>query len=197
MSGNSNVGSASVYEAKDQRPVPTKNSDNMDDIAKQFHEGKVGSHKPNDPSTFCTSSYTHASFTPLWDFPLPYLMICALMTSTDVRAHSTEDERSIANRLAKETEEGEPEDEKSREAELGKIDPTLPAKSHGNQPSKGALIDKEIQDEEAESKSISSPSESRKFWGKKEGCRKSCRRDGEVDGCVGRKGKGQERPGGM
>eukprot|EP01083_Nonionella_stella_P317907 1159600_1 len=110
MSGNSNVGSASVYEAKDQRPVPTKNSDNMDDIAKQFHEGKVGSHKANDPK----------------------------------------DERSIANRLAKETEEGEPEDEKSREAELGKIDPTLPAKMHGNQPSKGALIDKEIQDEEAE-----------------------------------------------
>jgi len=112
-------------------------------------------------------SAPHHTLTPLlplfWTFPLlspPLLHDIRLPHDkycTDPRAHSTEDERSIANRLAKETEEGEPEDEKSREAELGKIDPTLPAKSHGNQPSKGALIDKEIQDEEAESKFVPLP----------------------------------------
>ena len=92
---------------------------------------------------------------------------------------TTEDERSIANRLAKETEQGEPEDEKSREAELGKIDPTLPAKSHGNQPSKGALIDKEIQDEEAESKFHFPPKEEKSEEYER---REERKKDGEVDG---------------
>ena len=36
------------------------------------------------------------------------------------------------------------------EQALGEEDPTLPAKMHGNEPSRGAKIDKELQDEEAE-----------------------------------------------
>lgn len=36
------------------------------------------------------------------------------------------------------------------EEALGEEDPTLPAKRHGHEPSKGAKIDKELQDEDAE-----------------------------------------------
>ena len=62
----------------------------------------------------------------------------------------TEDERSIANKLAREEKrekEPEPEDFETKQS---KKDPTLPATTHGNEPSKGAKIDKEIQDEEEE-----------------------------------------------
>ena len=37
----------------------------------------------------------------------------------------------------------------SEEDKLAQQDPTAPAKMHGNEPSKGAKIDKEIEDEEA------------------------------------------------
>ncbi|KAE8447703.1 hypothetical protein EG329_010510 [Mollisiaceae sp. DMI_Dod_QoI] len=66
------------------------------------------------------------------------------------KANDSKDERSIANKLAREEKrEKEPENE-SEEAKQYKQDPTLPAKMHGNEPSKGAKIDAEIQAEEEE-----------------------------------------------
>ncbi|KAJ5496660.1 hypothetical protein N7463_008647 [Penicillium fimorum] len=60
----------------------------------------------------------------------------------------SKDGRSIANKLA--SQENKPDssthnDEYNAEAELSKQDPTKPAKSHGNAPSKGAKIDAELQ----------------------------------------------------
>jgi len=67
---------------------------------------------------------------------------------------SAEDERSIGNRLNAAKAQNEGDDPKGKklddENELAKEDPTAPAKSHGNEPSKGAKIDKSIQDEEEE-----------------------------------------------
>ncbi|OCT44430.1 hypothetical protein CLCR_06389 [Cladophialophora carrionii] len=62
-----------------------------------------------------------------------------------------QDERSIANRLAT----AEPQNDGTSgkalnaEARAGQTDATAPAKMHGNEPSRGAQIDKELQDEEA------------------------------------------------
>ena len=69
----------------------------------------------------------------------------------------TEDERSIGNRLNA----AEPQNDESsvsassgkhlsKEDKLAQDDPTAPARMHGNEPSKGAKIDKSIEDEEAE-----------------------------------------------
>ncbi|KAK3330562.1 hypothetical protein B0H66DRAFT_527910 [Apodospora peruviana] len=63
-------------------------------------------------------------------------------------ATDSKDQRSIANRLA--AAERPEHDEESQETKLYKKDPTLPAKSHGNEPSRGAKIDAEIQAEEEE-----------------------------------------------
>ncbi|KAK0387852.1 hypothetical protein NLU13_4097 [Sarocladium strictum] len=66
-------------------------------------------------------------------------------------AHSnldSKDERSIANRLA--AEEDNDDENISEEAKLAKKDPTLPAKMHGNEPSRGAKIDAQLQAEEEE-----------------------------------------------
>ncbi|KUI56103.1 hypothetical protein VM1G_09099 [Cytospora mali] len=63
------------------------------------------------------------------------------------QATDSKDQRSIANRLAAEERKGE-EDTDDKETSLSKQDPTLPAKAHGNAPSKGAKIDAEIQAEE-------------------------------------------------
>lgn len=52
MSGTSNVGQGSVYEAGDQRPHPPKNADNMDEFAKKFAAGNTANiHNKDDPST--------------------------------------------------------------------------------------------------------------------------------------------------
>lgn len=62
----------------------------------------------------------------------------------------TEDERTIANKLAREEKrENEPE-EMSEEDRASQLDPTLPARLHGNEPSKGAKIDLQLQQEEEE-----------------------------------------------
>ncbi|KAI4252568.1 MAG: hypothetical protein LQ352_004230 [Teloschistes flavicans] len=61
-----------------------------------------------------------------------------------------EDERSIANKLAREEKRQNEPEQISQEAKDSQIDPTLPAKKHGNEPSKGAKIDAEIQQEEEE-----------------------------------------------
>ncbi|PHH88877.1 hypothetical protein CDD83_6923 [Cordyceps sp. RAO-2017] len=104
MSGNSSVGTRSLYEAGDQRNVKRSEME----TAERFEEGKPGSHLAND----------------------------------------SKDQRSIANRLAAEERKSEPSDDK--ETAMSKKDPTLPARAHGNEPSKGAKIDAEIQAEEEE-----------------------------------------------
>jgi hypothetical protein len=60
----------------------------------------------------------------------------------------SKDERSIANRLA--AEEKKQDEGDDYETSLLKKDPTLPAKAHGNEPSKGAKIDASLQAEEEE-----------------------------------------------
>ncbi|KAI5464068.1 hypothetical protein BGZ63DRAFT_461219 [Mariannaea sp. PMI_226] len=60
----------------------------------------------------------------------------------------SKDERSIANRLAAEERREDAGDDK--ETAMSKKDPTLPAKMHGNEPSKGAKIDAQLQAEEEE-----------------------------------------------
>jgi len=71
--------------------------------------------------------------------------------------NDSKDERSIANRLSNEEQKDEDDagrtstkGAKTAEQKLGEEDPTAPARAHGNEPSKGAKIDKEIADEEAE-----------------------------------------------
>jgi len=67
------------------------------------------------------------------------------------QANDSKDQRSIANRLAASDTQNDSSSGKAKSAETraGEIDPTLPAKMHGNEPSRGAKIDKEIEDEEA------------------------------------------------
>ncbi|MCJ1399733.1 hypothetical protein MMC11_002935 [Xylographa trunciseda] len=65
------------------------------------------------------------------------------------KATDSKDERSIANRLANEEKKSDGDDD-SKETQMLKKDPTLPARSHGNEPSKGAKIDAELQAEEEE-----------------------------------------------
>ncbi|CAI7583733.1 unnamed protein product [Penicillium discolor] len=63
----------------------------------------------------------------------------------------SKDGRSIANKLASQENKSDPSkhrNEYDAEAELSKQDPTKPAKSHGNAPSKGAKIDAELKAED-------------------------------------------------
>ncbi|RMZ80328.1 hypothetical protein DV738_g2762, partial [Chaetothyriales sp. CBS 135597] len=63
------------------------------------------------------------------------------------------DQRSLANRLAAASSQNDDNSsgkDLSREDKAAQEDATLPAKLHGNEPSRGAKIDKEIADEEAE-----------------------------------------------
>ncbi|MCJ1453113.1 hypothetical protein MMC28_003458 [Mycoblastus sanguinarius] len=106
MSGYSNVGGSSVYEAGDQRT--TKNSEINN--AERYKEGQPNSHLAND----------------------------------------SKDERTIANKLAREEKRQNEPEPIAKEAAESQKDPTLPAKNHGNEPSKGAKIDAEIQEEEEE-----------------------------------------------
>lgn len=148
MSGTSNVGNSQVYEAKDQRT-----SKNMDDIADKFTEGKIGSHKSDDPSTFpfIIPPFSSLSFTHY----IPLILPSPPSPASRAPANASlllppEDERSIANRLENESKHGDKDEEKSKEDELREQDATLPAKSHGNKPSKGAIIDQQIREEEEE-----------------------------------------------
>ncbi|KAL4943611.1 hypothetical protein BDV06DRAFT_189505 [Aspergillus oleicola] len=64
----------------------------------------------------------------------------------------SKDQRSIGNRLAAQSKESDPSHHHNKdfqpEAELSKQNPTKPAKLHGNEPSKGAKIDAELQAED-------------------------------------------------
>ncbi|KAJ4312349.1 hypothetical protein N0V94_007503 [Neodidymelliopsis sp. IMI 364377] len=65
------------------------------------------------------------------------------------KAQDSKDERSIANKLERESKREDEDDEKlSEEDRLRKVDATLPAKLHGNEPSAGAKLDQELRDEE-------------------------------------------------
>jgi len=63
--------------------------------------------------------------------------------------NDSKDERSIGNRLAAAKPQNDSESGKGdAEAKAAQEDPTLPARMHGNEPSRGAQIDAEIQAEE-------------------------------------------------
>ena len=128
MSGTGNVGTASVYEAGDQRNVP--DSEKPENQNTPYEEGKQGSHQANDPSTFPSNSQYIDKLTD----------------------NHLEDERSIGNRLAAANPQNDDTSGKNKTAEqiAGESDPTAPARMHGNEPSKGAKIDKKIEDEEAD-----------------------------------------------
>ncbi|ETI20777.1 hypothetical protein G647_07119 [Cladophialophora carrionii CBS 160.54] len=72
-------------------------------------------------------------------------------TKNSHQANDSKDERSIANRLATAEPQNDGTSGKALDAEAkaGQTDATAPAKMHGNEPSRGAQIDKELQDEEA------------------------------------------------
>jgi hypothetical protein len=137
MSGQSNVGNSQVYEAGDQRTVSNAELEHQKKEAR-FHEGKENAHNALDSSKFPQHLLQHHFNNPI----LPHLGSNTKLTST------TEDERTIANKLERE-EKRENEDEKlSEEDRARKIDATLPAKLHGNEPSKGAKLDQELREEE-------------------------------------------------
>ncbi|EAW13163.1 uncharacterized protein ACLA_016090 [Aspergillus clavatus NRRL 1] len=60
----------------------------------------------------------------------------------------SKDERSIANKLAAQEKHSGVSSNYQPEAALSKRDPTAPATRHGHEPSKGAKIDKELQEED-------------------------------------------------
>ncbi|KAI1427375.1 hypothetical protein F5Y12DRAFT_737522 [Xylaria sp. FL1777] len=64
--------------------------------------------------------------------------------------NDSKDERSIANRLANEERKLNRKEQDDPETAALKKDPTLPAKLHGNEPSKGAKVDADLQADEEE-----------------------------------------------
>ncbi|KAK3990308.1 hypothetical protein QBC44DRAFT_65823 [Cladorrhinum sp. PSN332] len=125
MSKNSSVGNSRVYEAGDQH---TSRASELGSGERRFNEGVPNSHQPNDTSKSpdtCQQDTTDR---------LPLRRI-------------SEDQRSLANRAAAERQASDSPQE-SLETTLGKKDATLPAKIHGNKPSRGAQIDAELQAED-------------------------------------------------
>ncbi|KAI5867635.1 hypothetical protein GGS23DRAFT_549253 [Durotheca rogersii] len=64
--------------------------------------------------------------------------------------NDSKDQRSIANRLGNEERKLSRKEYEDPETRAAKKDPTLPATLHGNEPSKGAKVDAELQAEEEE-----------------------------------------------
>lgn len=64
------------------------------------------------------------------------------------KAQDSKDERSIANKLEREEKREKEGEEKSLEDRQREQDATLPARAHGNEPSKGAKIDQELREED-------------------------------------------------
>ncbi|EMD69622.1 hypothetical protein COCSADRAFT_32311 [Bipolaris sorokiniana ND90Pr] len=64
------------------------------------------------------------------------------------KALDSKDERSIANKLEREEKREKEGEEKSLEDLQREKDATLPARAHGNEPSKGAKIDQELREED-------------------------------------------------
>lgn len=80
MSGTSNVGNSQVYEDGDQKNAPQSEME-QEKKDSRFHEGKENSHKANDSSK-------------LQNFQYKKVRVLTIF--------STEDERTIANKLARE-----------------------------------------------------------------------------------------------
>lgn len=111
--GLSNVGTAQIYEDGDQKNYKQSEIQEMKK-EDRFHEGKPNSHLANDSSTNQANSNS-----------LPQKN-----TKRLTGIFSAEDERSIANKLAREEKrENEPEDE-DFEVTQSKKDPTLPVRLH-------------------------------------------------------------------
>ncbi|EKG13516.1 hypothetical protein MPH_09348 [Macrophomina phaseolina MS6] len=64
------------------------------------------------------------------------------------QALDSKDERSIANKLAREEKREKESEPQSFEHQQLEKDATLPARSHGNNPSKGASIDQQLREED-------------------------------------------------
>ena len=64
------------------------------------------------------------------------------------KANDSKDERTIANQLEREAKREKEPTPEPQEVTESKKDATLPAKNHGNEPSKGAKIDQELREEE-------------------------------------------------
>ncbi|QSZ34259.1 hypothetical protein DSL72_005849 [Monilinia vaccinii-corymbosi] len=99
----------------------------ISEAGERFHEGKQNSHLALDSSKIGgipESLETHT------------LII------------QIEDERSIANKLAREQQREHEPVEMSKEEKAAKQDATLPAKMHGNKPSHGAVVDQQLREEE-------------------------------------------------
>ncbi|KIW01960.1 uncharacterized protein PV09_06797 [Verruconis gallopava] len=64
------------------------------------------------------------------------------------KLNDSKDERSIANKLAAAQKFQDQDEPKSLEKQRLDKDATLPARAHGNEPSKGAKIDQELREEE-------------------------------------------------
>lgn len=62
--------------------------------------------------------------------------------------NDSKDNRTIANKLASKSKEDNSDSNKSIEKQRLDQDATLPARAHGNEPSRGAKIDQELREEE-------------------------------------------------
>jgi hypothetical protein len=80
-------------------------------------------------------------------FPIP-LFPTTFNNGPPLTSTPTEDERSIANKLEREEKREKEDEPMSLEDRQAKQDATLPARAHGNEPSKGAKIDQELREEE-------------------------------------------------
>lgn len=140
MSGTSNVGNSQVYEAGDQRTVSDAEIEQQKK-ENRFHEGKENSHKALDSSKSlsCPWALHRQGSTPMSRTPFD---------QPQHANNTSEDERSIANKLEREEKREKEDDKLTEEDRLRKVDATLPARSHGNEPSKGAKLDQELREEE-------------------------------------------------
>jgi hypothetical protein len=129
-----------------------------DTLAKgdRFEEGKENSHLANDSSKLSSSSHlgiddlsSDLPYNPSSLVPLSPSLVYSRLFQDRNLTKPTEDERTIANKLASaEKAEQESDAPKSKQAAQIAEDATLPAKSHGNEPSRGAKIDQELREEE-------------------------------------------------
>jgi hypothetical protein len=104
--GQSSVGNRSLYEAGDQRNAPQSEIN----VRERYKEGEKHSHKNLDSSMFSSFPFTRCSMS-------------RMLTRT-------EDERSIANKLAAREKQPDPSHHHNNdvdpEAELSKKNPTMP-----------------------------------------------------------------------
>lgn len=82
-------------------------------------------------------------------FSAPPSELPPILRAAGQRSHP-EDQRSLANRLEAAQADEEARDKDTPEVAALKEDPTAPARMHGNEPSRGAKIDAQIQQEEQE-----------------------------------------------